>query len=303
MAADRMSDAERQSDVPETLYKYVRRSGLRLLEERLLRVPSPIGFNDPFEILPGLEALLPADRLAALLSHTVDGEEIEEIYEETARGRGVPSSEIRRELPPDELRARFESDGMGGIVEDLAPGLYRVVQKAISEHLGIVCFTDRPDSLLMWSHYAEGHRGFVYGFDPRHPFFQPEEGSDRLFRKVAYSRRRPRVVLSDARAPSDVFSERVAHEFLFTKSEEWAYESEWRLVLPVDPDESVDGEPHVRLPEGLLTTIVVGSRASEEDRARVAELTADEFFRDVEVLQASVSGEEFRIDLAPLNGT
>jgi hypothetical protein len=71
----------------------------------------------------------------------------------------------------------------------------------------------------------------------------------------------------------------------------------------VDPDESGDGEPHGRLPEGLLTTIVVGSRASEEDRARVAELTADEFFRDVEVLQASVSGEEFRIDLAPLNGT
>ena len=110
--------------------------------------------------------------------------------------------------------------------------------------------------------------------------------------------------MSDARVPADLFSERLAHEFFFTKSEDWAYESEWRLVLPLDPDESGEGEPYVRLPEGLLTTVIIGSRASEEDRDRVAELiAADAFFRDVEVLQASPSDEEFRIDLAPLNGT
>lgn len=306
MASDHAAEPEPQTEVPETLYKYVRRSGLRLLEEKRLKVPSPVGFNDPFEILPGFEALMPADQLASLLSRTLDGDGIEEIYEETARERGVSSSTVRRELPPDEFRARFESEGMAGIVEDLAPGLYRVIQKAISEHLGIVCFTDKPDSLLMWGHYAEGHRGFAYGFDPRHPFFHSGEGLDghRLFRKVTYARRRPRVVLSGARGLADVFSERLAHEFFFTKSEDWAYESEWRLVLPLDANEMVEGEPHVRLPEGLLTTVIVGSRASEEDRARVAEVTTtDDFFRDVEVLQASVSDAEFRIDLAPLNGT
>jgi hypothetical protein len=192
---------------------------------------------------------------------------------------------------------------MAGIMKDLAPGLYRVVQKAISEHLGIVCFTDKADSLLMWGHYAEGHRGFAYGFDPRHPFFHSGVGFEgaRLFRKVVYSRRRPRVALSEARVPEDLFSERLAHEFFFTKSDDWAYESEWRLVLPLDRNDAVDDDQHVGLPEGLLTTVIVGSRASEEDRERVAELIAsDEFFRDVEVLQASPSDEEFRIDLEPL---
>ena len=303
-AVDPPPDRNLESEIPPTLYKYVRRDGLRLLEEKRLKVPSPIGFNDPFEILPGFEALMPEDRLASLLSQTLDGDGIEEIYEETARERGVSSSEIRRELPPNQFRARFDSERMAGIVEDLAPGLYRVVQKAISEHLGIVCFTDKPDSLLMWGHYAEGHRGFAYGFDPRHPFFHSGEGPDghRLFRKVVYSRRRPRVVLSEARAPAGIFSERLAHEFFFTKSEDWAYESEWRLVLPLDPEYGASGEPHVRLPEGLLTTVIIGSRASEEDRARVAELiAADEFFRGVELLQASPSDEEFRIDLEPLN--
>lgn len=303
MNVDRASETDSQSRLPRTLYKYVRRSGLRLLEEKRLKVPSPIGFNDPFEILPGFEALMPADRLASLLSETLKGEGVDEVYAEAARERGVSSTELRRALPPDEFRHRFESQGIAGIVSDLAPGLYRVVQKAISENLGIVCFTDRPDSLLMWGHYAEGHRGFAYGFDPRHPFFRSGDGleGDRLFRKVVYSRRRPRVVLADARNPEELFSERLAHEFFFTKSEDWAYESEWRLVLPLDRNDEVDDEQHVRLPAGLLTTVIVGSRASEEDRERIAELVAsDEFFRDVEVLQASPSDEEFRIDLGPL---
>lgn len=295
-----------ESPLPSTLYKYVRRSGLRLLEEKRLKVPSPIGFNDPFEILPGFEALMPADQLASLLSQTLDGDDIDEVYDEAARDRGVSSHELRSEIPPHAFRDRFESEGMAGIMKELAPGLYRVVQKTISEHLGIVCFTDKADSLLMWGHYAEGHRGFAYGFDPRHPFFHSGEGFEgtRLFRKVVYSRHRPRVVFSDARVPEDLFSERLAHEFFFTKSDDWAYESEWRLVLPLDPNERVEDEQHVRLPEGLLTTVILGSRASEEDRNRIAELIAtDEFFQGVEVLQASPSDAEFRIDLEPVMGT
>ncbi|EPJ44297.1 MAG: hypothetical protein OFPII_35920 [Osedax symbiont Rs1] len=36
---------------------------------------------------------------------------------------------------------------------------------------GILSMTERIDNLLMWSHYADSHTGFVIGFDPSHDFF------------------------------------------------------------------------------------------------------------------------------------
>jgi len=292
--------------LPERLYKYVRRDGVRLLEEKRLRVPSPVGFNDPFEVLPKVESLLPEDRVAALISDWLDDAGLEEIYAATARGRGVTTDALRVELPPDALRRRIADAGLGGVAEEMAPHLSKVVHAAAAARIGMLCFTETADSLLMWGHYADGHRGLVYGFDPRHPFFDQRIGGEDgvpSLQRVEYSRRRPRVTASDTRAPGDVLAEFLANRFFFTKSHDWSYECEWRLVLPLDPARSEDGEQYVPLAEGLLTTVILGSRVQAEDRDRVLDLVGgDEFFRGVEVLQGSISDEEFRIDLEPVKG-
>ena len=70
------------------------------------------------------------------------------------------------------------------------------------------------------------------------------------------------------------------------------------FVLPLDPSRTESGEQYVPLPEGLLTTVILGSRVETGDRDRVLELvSSDELLRGVEVLQGSISDEEFRIDL------
>ncbi len=290
-------------ELPEKLYKYVRSDGVRLLAEKRLRVPSPAGFNDPFEILPSLETLLPEDRVTSLISDWLDDTWLDEIYAATARGRGTTPDALRTELPPDELRRRLAEAGAGGDMEEMAPHLMRVVHAAAAVRVGMLCFTETPDSLLMWGHYADGHRGLVYGFDPRHPFFDRRIGGEDgipSLQRVEYSRRRPRMTAADTRAPEDVFAELLAHRFFFTKSDDWSYECEWRFVLPLDPSRSEDGEQYLPLPEGLLTTVILGSRVEEEDRARVMELVSGEnLFREVEILQGSISDDEFRIDLAP----
>ncbi|HET6363174.1 MAG TPA: DUF2971 domain-containing protein [Gemmatimonadota bacterium] len=292
--------------LPDRLYKYVRRDGVRLLDEKRLRVPSPIGFNDPFEVLPKVETLLPEDRVAALLAEWLDDAGLEEIYAATARGRGVTAEALRKELPPDELRRRISAAGIGGTMDEMAPHLSRVVHAAAGARVGMLCFTETPDSLLMWGHYADGHRGLVYGFDPQHAFFDQRIGSEDgvpSLQRVEYSRRRPRVTASDTDAPKDALAEFLANRFFFTKSNDWSYECEWRLVLPLDPAQSVDGEQYVPLPEGLLTTVILGSRVEAQDKDRILELVSgDEFFRGVEILEASISDDEFRIDLEPAKG-
>ena len=97
---------------------------------------------------------------------------------------------------------------------------------------GIFCATRRKDNLLMWAHYADQHRGVMLGF-------KPDSAADSflcLLEPVAYSAVRPsfydpidplngtRPKLEDMRAFNRYLTA--------TKSPEWAYEEELRLVVP-----------------------------------------------------------------------
>lgn len=37
--------------------------------------------------------------------------------------------------------------------------------KSFDGDLGLICFSEIPDSTLMWSYYASSHTGLVFGFD------------------------------------------------------------------------------------------------------------------------------------------
>ena len=37
---------------------------------------------------------------------------------------------------------------------------------------GYLSMSSTNSSILMWSHYANNHEGYIIGFDPKHSFFQ-----------------------------------------------------------------------------------------------------------------------------------
>ncbi len=42
---------------------------------------------------------------------------------------------------------------------------YQNVSAGVRASLGVICFSERSDSLLMWSHYADNHNGICIEFD------------------------------------------------------------------------------------------------------------------------------------------
>ena len=62
------------------------------------------------------------------------------------------------------MRKSLRAPLTAAIVDNLA-----VVQKRFSRlqsnFAGILCLTSNPDSVVMWSHYADKHRGIVIEFD------------------------------------------------------------------------------------------------------------------------------------------
>jgi hypothetical protein len=52
------------------------------------------------------------------------------------------------------------------------------IDKVLNQSVGILCLSEMRDSLLMWGHYADNHRGLVIGFDSDHPFFNKKRNEN-----------------------------------------------------------------------------------------------------------------------------
>lgn len=87
------------------------------------------------------------------------------------------------------------------------------------EKFGILCFSEDWRSPALWSHYAAKHQGICLGFDIRRT---------KAF-KVEYKKRRTEEYLDRSQAASEMPPE----ARLKTKSADWEYEKEWRMVLPL----------------------------------------------------------------------
>jgi hypothetical protein len=116
--------------------------------------------------------------------------------------------------------------------------------------LGVCCFSRDPGSLLMWSHYAGAHKGFVLGFDASHEFFRERDLPVNCFpnrRDVAYVTERPRVALRNLTSIHSI------SQVVFTKPAEWRYESEVRLLQQIRPDKQ-----RIPFPLDALKEVIVG---------------------------------------------
>ena len=84
---------------------------------------------------------------------------------------------------------------------------------------GVVSFTESKSNLLMWSHYADEHKGFVLGFNPQNNFF-----NDLI--RVKYDS----VIPDDILSSIDINNNDTFFQLFYIKSDEWIYEKEHIIV-------------------------------------------------------------------------
>jgi hypothetical protein len=146
----------------------------------------------------------------------------------------------------------------------LAQLLVKGMQQKFSDDLGVICFSANLNSLLMWSHYADGHRGFVVEFDPKHSMFSPND-----FDHVRYVQERHSVHEGGTPAEFKVL--------VMAKSKQWEDEAEWRLMIPNNRLQPVpEGKQthyYLPLPEDAVKAVFLGCAMEPElRRAIVASL-------------------------------
>lgn len=156
------------------------------------------------------------------------------------------------------------------------------------------CKQDKDDpraNILMWSHYADSHKGFVIEF--KHDFIDGLE-----IKPVQYDIARGFLTFED------INDKKYANVF-YKKSPEWAYEQEYRTVLPLTQASKVINE-NIHLfsyKKSHVNSITFGCAMSKKNKEEIMKLiTNDKLFKNVKFNHARLDDEGFFLDFYFDNG-
>lgn len=244
-----------------TLYKYKSLSTPKdlkhaesLICDNEIYFSSPFDFNDPFECRP-------------VFSMEATEEKIKKYIKERL---GV------EQLTP-EIMARAKETSFQTPLRDA------ILKLPEDERVGLCCFSEIADEVLMYSHYSSAHQGFCLEFDATDetPFFGEAQ-------KVTYTELYP--VINPVIYSNEENMERM---FLF-KSSKWGYEKECRMIAPHTANTVR------KFPEELLKGVIFGCRMREKHKIRFREW-ARKRNSPLQFYEARIKEEEYGLDIEPVD--
>lgn len=277
-------------------FKYVTPDRIDVLRTLKIRYTQISALNDPFEALPSIEK--------SLSEKEYKNHARKEIRRHTRNLQGATPSrlkEFRKKLLEDAMNDFSREEG------EVAARKYQSRIRSITDFtLGFLCLSKTPSNILMWSHYADCHRGMVIEFDSNHEYFR--FGTE----EVVYSNERPSMVLHD---------EHPSTEILRTKSLDWEYEQEVRrneslspkseptpgggsiILAPNDAAEDPDRIHLFPIPEGVITGVILGWKSNPDFQEEAREEALRIGVRPTKIQQAIPSEREYRMDIVDLTKT
>lgn len=179
------------------------------------------------------------------------------------------------------------------------------VRSAFRESALLSCFSRKADSILMWSHYAMNHQGFVKGFETfkaanniesirvkRGQITYPGGGDDThlsLF-DVEYADEPPPT--ANGLTDTDYVM-----RFLKRKFTDWQYEAEVRAYLSMNWVKSTEIEYDAR----ALKQVIFGLRMTTKDKRKIVDATRKGKHEGVEFYQCHEGEHKFAVTLEKLS--
>jgi len=255
--SDRALAAQWVSLLPTHLFKYRTLTGegkdrlAGLVRDSTLYFPTFAELNDPFDSNFSYDFSAPVE---------------------------VREGHWRHALPPDlpDREAAVRAAVEFALDEEKANASVR----ELLSKFGVYCLTAKPDNILIWSYYADGHSGVCLRFRMEDLFVSYcRDGG--LLVPVEYLATYPTVPYFG----SGVIT--LVHGGIGTKATAWEHEVEWRIVHP-----KISGALPCRRP--ALDGIILGCRISIEDERFVRELAVS---FGIPVLKASKMEREYGIQI------
>lgn len=160
---------------------------------------------------------------------------------------------------------------------------FNVLKNELSSNRGILCFSRSWHNPVLWSHYADKHRGICLGFD------LPDDKVD----SISYSRKRLVAQIDSFISPPDEDSLNLMKKLLFTKYEHWKYEEVRGFVTLEEQDIETKLYFAEFSNELKLCEVIVGA-CSNISRQILAEALGD-LSQSVSVSKARLAFKTFQV--------
>jgi hypothetical protein len=188
----------------EILYKYYSELPISYFDNPNLKISPPETLNDPFE------SIIPDNLKLLTLEDTKEKHEL-----------------------------GLTKDGKPRDSESLAQLINEMDYHEMLRSIGVIPLSETSRNLLMWAHYANNHQGFCIGYESR--LLKKEHSLDD---RLPISTHPIKIMYNNCRFDFTNISlnmngshheklKSILYHVLTTKSDEWIYEKECRIILPL----------------------------------------------------------------------
>lgn len=269
------------------LYKYLPIDRIDVIEKLKIRMSPLLSLNDPFESVHNVDYSDALRRCSSTLIATIENDpRVKALF---TRGEQHEYLKIAAQSFEHAFKKNTDPNALSRILGD---------------RWGILSLSKNYSNLLMWAHYAENASGYVIGFDVNSRFLMRTSTDGRPIKPVAirYSDKKPfpKVAVEES-SGSIILSDADRIELLASKSKDWEYEQEERLMFTLDfvGDEAVDQkglriflEP---IPKDAISQIIIGPLANSDTKNRILNAVEQHSLR-CDVFQARLSQKSYSFE-------
>jgi len=230
----------------QTYYKYsTLYDGIELiLKDKTFKFTDPKDFNDPF------------DCNEAMLEISISPEEEKQQIRDAAAKHHLPRKAVRKSLKLTGNKA-----------------VYQDVLKSKKKDFKVSCFSEISDDVLMWSHYADKHRGICVGFDLEHMT------KEYVLYPVNYITEVQKIH-GMANTPY------VFYYWVTFKADRWTYEKEIRAV-------SKNGKSLIPYPQEAVSEVIFGCNVKQSTIDKSVKALKKLGYRKVKFFRMEIDGKTF----------
>lgn len=206
---------EREKYIPQELYRYRRidNKNMDALKKDEIYLTSPYLFNDPYDSTFSIDMELYKN---SIILPNIEQKIKEEIVKTEFEKSGIGIENVENMHIVYE-NMNVDISKMDDFIDNNSYTFYNEIIKQEIK-FKIACFSESPNCILMWSHYANQHQGFCIGYDT-------SKIENEIIKKIypVFYHETFFQLIEDEDLNDKKFNSLI-------KFKDWRYEKEWRLI-------------------------------------------------------------------------